>query len=146
MKTFTFKLEDPVEYSSGGNMVEGNEIVFSAPKPNQRRKTTKLKQAFFRALPKEGEEDPDKKKDEDTVIRGAEVLYIIAQSDIADYPDFIETGRTLICDDVGKIDDIGVFNVTVADRLPIEVLEEIIGEYVANFIVRSAIRSIMKNS
>jgi hypothetical protein len=51
MKTFQFDLEEPVEFSHGGEMVEGNSITFYAPKPNQRKKTTKLKQAFFRALP-----------------------------------------------------------------------------------------------
>ena len=143
MKSFDYVLEEPVEYFVNGEQTEGSRITFYAPKPNQRKKTTKLKQAFFRALPKESSETSSK-PDEDIDIKGAEILFTIAQSD-ADYTEFIETGRSLICDKVGKIDDVEYLTTPIADRLSIDVLEDMIGEYVANFIVKSALKSLMKS-
>ena len=145
MKTFTFELEEPVEYSHGGDLVEGSSITFYAPKPNQRKKTTKLKQAFFRALPTDpNQANENQEKDEDFEIGGAEILFLIAHSKEADYPSFIETGRSLVCDKVGKVDDTEFFTTVVADKLDIDTLENIIGEYVANFIVRSSLKSLTK--
>ncbi len=141
MRTFDFSLDEPVEYSHGGDSVEGNSITFYAPKPNQRKKTTKLKQAFFRALPTDQNAPDDKPEEVD--ISGAEILFLIAHSNETDYPDFIETGRSLVCDKTGKVDDAEFFTTVIADRLDIDVLENIIGEYVANFIVRSSLKSLM---
>ncbi len=145
MKTFVFELEEPVEYASGGEQTEGSSITFYGPKPNQRKRTTKLKQSFFRALPKPDADAVDTKQPDDFTISGKEVLFLIAQSD-ADYPDFIETGRSLVTDKVGKVEDAEWFTTVVADRLETEVLEQIIGEYVANFIVSSSLKSLMKDS
>ena len=124
-------------------MVTGTHVVFYAPKPNQRKKTTKLKQMFFRALPKDGEPD-GKQPDENPDIKGRDILFLIAQSE-ADYTDFIEVGRSLVCDKVGKVDDVEFFTTVMADKLDINVLEAMIGDYVANFIVKSAMDSLMQN-
>jgi hypothetical protein len=135
-------LLEPVEFSHGGDVVEGSSITFYAPKPNQRKKTTKLKQAFFRSLPTEGEATGE--KPEELEISGTEVLFLIASSKEADYTEFIEIGRSLVCDKVGKVDDVENFTTFIADKLDIDVLENIIGDYVANFIVRSSLKSLMK--
>ena len=144
MKSFTFDLEDELEFSHGGEMVSGSSVTFYAPKPNQRKKTTQLKQAFFRALPTDGAESQGSKDDVEIEISGREVLFLIAQSD-ADYPQFIEVGRSLVCDKVGKVDDTEFFTTVLADKLTIDTLENMIGEYVANFIVRSALKSLTQN-
>lgn len=134
-----------MEFSHGGDMVTGNSITFYAPKPNQRKKTTVLKQMFFRALPKSGDVatgDASPADDED--IKGKDILFLIAQSD-ADYPQFIEVGRSLVCDKVGKVDDVEYLTTSLADKLDIDTLESMIGEYVANFIVRSALAKLMQS-
>lgn len=143
MKSFVFELDEKVEYSHQGDQTEGSSVTFYAPKPNQRKKTTQLKQMFFRALPTDG--DADQKSEAEPDIKGTDILFLIAQSD-ADYPHFIEVGRSLVCDRTGKVDDVEFLTTVIADKLDIEVLEEMIGEYVANFIVRSALASLMKNS
>jgi len=144
VKTFEFKFDEPIEFSHGGERVEGNSITFYAPKPKQRKKTGKLKQAFFRALPTEGNENQSSHRNEEVEISGAEVLFLVAHSKETDYPDFIETGRSLICDQVGKIDDTEYFTTFIADNIELDVLEEMIGEYIANFIVRSSLQSLTK--
>lgn len=144
MKSFVFELPEPLEYSTGGNVTDGTQITFYAPKPNQRKKTAQLKQAFFRALPKEGGGSNQDQKGDEFSIEGNEVLFVVAQSD-SDYGQFIETGRSLICDKLGKVDDVEFFTTVMADKLDLDTLESMIGEYVANFILRSALQSLMKS-
>jgi hypothetical protein len=81
---------------------------------------------------------------DDYEISGGEVLFLIAHSKESDYPAFIETGRSLVCDKVGKVDDTEWFTTVVADKLDIDILENMIGEYVANFIVRSSLKSLTR--
>lgn len=142
----TFEFESPIEVAHGGEVISCNRIEFTAPKASQRKKTTKLKQMFFRAVTGSADARPnidkaDKPKKDD--LNGAELLIVMAQSDV-DYVDFIEVGRSLVCENVGKLDGVEPFTVHIADNLDSDVLESIIGEYVANFILRSALKSAMK--
>lgn len=148
MKTFEFEFEEPIEYAHKGEVTLGHKVVFTAPKSNQRKKTTKLKQMFFRAIASIQGDEPNKPETNDVNknpdIEGDKLLILMAQSDV-DYTDFIETGRSLICDGVGKVDDVEPFTVFMADKLGIDELELMVGEYVANFILRSALKSAMKS-
>jgi len=140
VKTFDYELEETLEYGVGGNVAQGSKIHFYAPKAKQRKKTGQLKQMFFRALPTDGNsEDVQQGKEDD--VTGEMILFLIAQSD-QDYTDFIEIGKTLICDGNAKIDDIEKFTAGHAELVTIDDLEQMVGEYVAHFIVRSALNSI----
>lgn len=146
MKSFDFILDEPVEYAVKGETTTGNKITCYAPKPSQRTKAMKLKQTFFQAIPKNRPTnvEADKKSAEDQDITGNEVLFIVAQSE-ADYPAFIELGRSLICDKNAKIDDVEYITTAIIDKLEVETLEALVGDYVANFIVSSALKSLPKN-
>lgn len=147
MKSFTFELSEPVSYSSKGEVTQGTSITFYAPSAAQRKKVTKLKQFFFRALPKEidAEVERDKTKNtEQAEITGEAIIALIAGSD-ADYSEFIELGRSLLCERNAKIDDIEFLTAPILDRISIDELENMVGQYVANFIVKSALMSLGKN-
>ena len=141
MKTFEFELEEPIEYGVGGNVATGSKVVMYAPKAKQRKKTGQLKQMFFRALPTDGDADADVKEGAESEITGDMILFLIAQS-AEDYTDFIEVGKSLICDGNAKIDDLEKFNAAHAEMLSIDDLDRMVGGYVAHFIVRSALNSI----
>lgn len=140
MKTFTFDLTEPIEYSHKGELVQGTSITLYAPKPAQRKKAMKLKQVFFQSLPKsDGSERKTNEKESE--IDGNMVLFIVAQSD-ADYADFIETGRSLLCDRNAKINDEEYLTTVTVDKLDLDDMETMIGQYVANFIVKSALKAL----
>lgn len=145
MKTFSYELTEPIEYSVKGEQAFGSSITFYAPKPVQRKKTTKLKQMFFQSLPKSDGTRPEQtQKDETPEVTGDAILGLIASSN-TDYSEFIELGRSLICDKNAKIDDVEFLTTALVDRIDIDSLEEMIGQYVANFIVRSALKSLGKS-
>ncbi len=142
MKSFTFDLSEPLEYSRNGEVVLGEKIVLYAPKPAQRKKAMKLKQTFFQSLPKgDGSAQQNNKEKESEEIEGHMVLFIVAQSD-ADYAEFIETGRSLICDRNAKIDDAEYLTTFTMDKIDLDEMENMVGQYVANFIVRSALKAL----
>jgi hypothetical protein len=147
MKTFTFDLTEPIEYSSGGELVSGTSITLYAPKPSQRKKAMHLKQIFFQAMSeaaedaKPNDDNADKKVPE---IEGGMLLVIIAQSK-ADYVEFIETGRSLICDKNAKINDAEYLTTVTMDKMDLDDMENLVGQYVANFIVKSALRALGKS-
>lgn len=147
MKSFEFELPEPIEYHVRGEVSLGNKVVFYAPKPAQMKRVTRLKQIFFRALPKsdsnERAERPDK-SDIESEITGEAILTLVASSD-ADYPEFIDIGKALLCDKNGKIDDAEYLTNTLADKLDIYTVEQMVGQYVANFIVKSALKSLGKS-
>lgn len=146
MKSFDFELPEPIEYHVKGEVSLGNRVVFYAPKPSQMKRVTRLKQIFFRSLPKtDSVKSVDRDKQDATdEITGDAILALVASSD-ADYPEFIEVGRMLICDRNAKIDDAEYLTTALADKLEINTIEEMVGQYVANFIVKSALRSLGKS-
>ena len=158
MKTLEYKLSQPVEYADQGEQVEGDVLVCTAPKGKNRKDATRIKQMFFRAMPsldefsdeqKEAAEqrkaESDNSESSDVEIDGGEVLFMIMQSTKVEYDEFIELGRKMISSGLCKVDGIKEVNSTVLDRLSVEELENLIGDYVAFFIVSSAMKS-MQNS
>lgn len=148
MKTFDFVLDEPIDYVVGGEVTSGSRITFYAPKPSQRKKVMKLKQIFFQALPKTSSTDvkPEKPSDNaaDDDINGDAIIALVASSN-ADYAEFIELGRSLICDQNAKIDDVTYLTTVLVDKIDVDVLESMVGQYIANFIVKSALKSLGKS-
>lgn len=148
MKTFDFYLEEPIEYASGGEVVSGSKITFYAPKPSQRKKVMKLKQLFFQALPKTSGTDVKAEKpgddDLDNEINGDAIIALVASSS-ADYAEFVELGRSLICDQNAKIDETVYLTTVLIDKVDVDTLESMVGQYIANFIVKSALKSLGKS-
>lgn len=156
MKTLEYRLAQPIEYSDQGEMVPGEVLVLTAPKGNQRKDITKLKQTFFRAIssgnesptPEQIEEAKGKRgevEDSELEINSDEVLFIVMQSSSVDYADFIEIGRKVLIGGICKIDGVKTVNAVIIDRLSVEELENLIGSYVAFFIVSSAMKSMQSN-
>lgn len=145
MKSFKFDLPEPIMYATRGEPAEGTSITCYAPKPNQRKKVMKLKQMFFQSLPKsEGQTTEKQPTAEDTEITGDAVLFVVAQSN-ADYSEFIEIGRSILCEANAKVNDEEYLTTVLIDKLDLDVMEDLIGQYVANFIVKSALKSLGKN-
>ena len=157
MKTLEYRLAQPIEYSDQGEMVPGEVLVLTAPKGNQRKEITTLKQTFFRAISsntnsastEQIEEAKNKRETKEEVeeieINSDEVLLVVMQSSDVEYADFIEIGRKVITGGVCKIDGVKTVNAVIIDRLPVEELEKLIGSYVAFFIVSSAMTSMQSN-
>jgi hypothetical protein len=156
MKTLEYRLTQPIEYSDQGEMVPGEVLVLTAPKGNQRKEITKLKQTFFRAISSGNESlseeqievAKDKRSEsesEEIEINSDEVLFIVMQSSSVDYADFIEIGRKVILGGICKIDGVKTVNAVIVDRLSVEDLENLIGSYVAFFIVSSAMKSMQSS-
>ena len=156
MKTLEYRLAQPIEYSDQGEMVPGEVLVLTAPKGNQRKDITKLKQTFFRAITstndpanseqiEEAKEKRDEVEESELEINSDEVLFVVMQSSSVDYADFIEIGRKVLIGGICKIDGVKTVNSVIIDRLSVEELENLIGAYVAFFIVSSAMKSMQSS-
>lgn len=145
MKELEFHLEEPLEYAHDGDPATTEEITLKAPKTRQRKTVGKLKQYFFRALPKDQTDDDEKKQDQpqdEVEIKGDEIIFLIAQSDV-DYTDFIEQGRKLMLSGTAEVAPGVPLTDVLIDRMSIDDVDRMIGEYVATFIVRSALKSVL---
>ena len=156
MKTLDYRLSQPVPYADQGETVEGEVLVCTAPKGKNRKDVTKLKQMFFRSLPDQDSASIEKAQaakelkeeeasEEDISINGNEILFIVMQSAKVEYDDFIELGRKVLSSGCCSIDGVKEVNSTIIDRLSVEELENVVGEYVAFFIVSSAMKSMQNN-
>ncbi len=146
-----FYLLVPISYSSGSSQHNATFIRLFAPSSKVSRECSALKQAFLRAVPIP--EDKDKaaaaaaaSADSSDTLKGSEVIEIIALSAKVDLPDVLEVGRRLLlAPNIVKVEGEAKLTSALMDRLDQEDFENMIGEYMVNFTLASALSKTKKD-
>lgn len=125
-----------ITYAHAGDQPSASFILLTAPTSRHSRECAFLKQAFFRAVPRDQEPDPDAKFESPS---GADMITILAMSRDVDLADVIDVGKKLLVQGVAMVDGSEKLNQTILDRMHQEDVEEMIGEYMVNFTLASTL-------
>lgn len=146
-KEITFTLSEPVQYANKGELQAGTFLTLLPPTSKNMTECAGLKQAFFRALPKNGQMSTEvESSDNDAEVTGDAVMTMIAMSKDVELSSVLVLGRELLTSGVALIEGEVKLTKPIADLLTQDDLEGVIGEYIANFILASALRKAKKTS
>ena len=142
----TYELESPVEYASKGELEAGKFIVLKAPTSKNMAECAFLKQAFFRAIATIPKQDRgDVAEDDGTEVDGEAVMSIITMSTGVELAAVLLTAKDLFTSGLAMVEGEVKLTKPIMDTMSQDDLEAMTGEYLANFILASALRK-MKNS
>lgn len=140
---FNYELEQSFEYASKGEQCTASFITLTAPTSRNMKECAELKQAFFRALPKTPLQDsvevPEDNADE---LDGAGVMLLIAMSRDVELSVVLCTARELFSTGIAKVDGEEKLTKTLLDKMNQDDLEAMTGDYLANFILASALQKL----
>lgn len=143
--TFNYELKSPFDYDHKGNVVEAQFITLRAPSSKEISETADLKQAFFRALPKDststGDESEEGSLDD---LNGDAIMMMIAISPDVTLKTVLLCARELF-KIVATVDGEERMTVPLLDKIDPEDLETMVGEYYLNFVLASWLKK-MKDS
>jgi hypothetical protein len=140
-----YALQEPVQYANKGEMVEAMFVTLNPPTSRNMTECAQLKQAFFRALPKTGEIEAEASDGGQAELTGEAVMTMITMSPDVELASVLVTGRELLTSGLALIDGEEKLTKPVLDNMSADDLEGMIGEYLVNFILASALRK-MKTS
>jgi hypothetical protein len=145
-----FELTTKFTYANKGEQVEAGWIELTAPTVKNAKECAALKQSFFRALPKadpvavdqmsEAAPEPSDKEE----MKGAEIMTILSMSKDVELHTVLLHGRELFNSGVAMIDGEIKLTKPLIDLMSMDDLENMTGEYLANFILASSLKT-MKN-
>jgi hypothetical protein len=134
-----YELTGPFDYAHKGEQHTASFITLAAPTSRNMKECAQLKQAFFRALPKERPTDtPEKEQDE--TIDGDAIMILIAMSHDVELASVLCTARELFSSGVGLVDGEEKLTKLLLDKVSQDDLEVMTGKYLANFILASALQ------
>lgn len=134
---FIYRLQRKLPYAKGGQMIEGEFIACTAPSSRNMAECAFLKQAFFRALPKgEGGEASASEAE----ITGEGIMMLITISPDVELAQVLITARELLSSGVAMVDGEQKLTKPLIDAMGPDDLEGLAGDYLANFILASALR------
>lgn len=141
-KEIMYALETPLTYAKAGLQVEGSFIALAAPTSKNMTECAFLKQAFFRSLPKTKPEDREELSSETPEITGEGVITLITMSKDVDLSGVLLTAKELFTSGVAMVDGEVKLTKPLLDAMSQDDLEAMTGEYMANFILASALRKL----
>lgn len=143
-KEIIYTLEQPLPYAKAGVMIEGSFIALMAPTSKNMSECAFLKQAFFRALPKTtaAEQAANAGEADESDITGAGIITIITMSKDVDLAGVLITAKELFTSGVAMVDGEVKLTKPLLDAMSQDDLEAMTGEYMANFILASALRKL----
>lgn len=141
-----YQLETSIMYHFKGDEVEGGFISLYPPSSKNIKECCELKQAFFRSLPKNDATKPpvEDEKDEDAGITGEAIIGLISMSDKVELSHVLLTARELFKSGVALMEGETKLTTPMLDKLSIDDLEGMVGEYMAVFILASALKKMNK--
>lgn len=145
--TITYELKVSVPYHDKGEVVEGQFITLSAPSSRNLSECADLKQAFFRAMPKDEagrEGSPLSEADKNNDITGDAIMMLISMSPEVELKKVLLTARELFSSGVAKIDGETKVTKPILDSFSQDDLEDMTGMYLANFILASVLKKMKK--
>ena len=142
MKEYNFDLSESFEYACKGLPVTANHILFKAPTSRNMTLISGLKQAFYRSLPKNRPDVSEADKNEsDNEITGEDVITLISSSLDVELCNVLVMARELFVEkDIALVDGETKLTKPLIDLIHPDDYEMMVGEYLANFILASALR------
>ena len=137
-KELLIELKTPVLVNAGSDEEEINIISLEPPTGKIAHLCANIKSAFFTAvskLPADGTEEAKKDKSD---ISGKDMMQMMYMSGI-DMEKVIITAKEII-KATGLLGGEKVINQTIVDRMDPDDIENCLGEYMANFILKSALQ------
>jgi hypothetical protein len=144
---FEYILKTKFGYASKGETAEATFITLFAPTSKTTRQCAALKQAFFRAMGEQegggGEEQTDSSFD----IEGSDVMALLAMSKNVDLPDVIDISKQLFkMPGIALVDGETKLGESLIDRMSVDDIEDMLGEYMINFILASSLKRLREKS
>jgi len=138
----TFELTEPFKYAEKGDQVEAKFITLKAPTSRNMSHIAFLKQAFYRALPKDQKKevgDDAPKKDDD--ITGEDIMSILMASMDVELSAVLATAKELFASkDIALVDGETKVTKPILDDMSPDDFFAMTGEYLANFILHSVLQ------
>jgi len=137
----TFNLTEPFNYAEKGEQVEAKFITLKAPTSRNMSHIAFLKQAFYRALPKNQEvkNQDDVKKDDE--ITGEDIMTILSASMDVELSSVLVTAKELFASkDIALVDGETKVTKPILDDMGPDDFFAMTGEYLANFILASVLQ------
>lgn len=138
VNSFTYELLTPVPYALKGEQADGTFIELSAPTSREMAHVTALKQMFYRALPKDGEQSDEEDAGTDN-LTGETIMALIYTSEV-DAHKLLLTAVELF-KTVGLIEGETKLTKPIIDAIDLDDLEKMTGEYMLNFILASVLQN-----
>ncbi len=149
MQELLYDLKTKISYSNKGNQEEGSFIQLSPPTGKNIKECAFLKQAFFQALPKADavtiESVTEKEENIDDVMTGEAVMMIISGSKDVLLSAVLAHARELFASGVAMIEGEVKLTKDLIDRMDLQDLEGMTGEYLSNFMLASSLNSLKKS-
>lgn len=137
-KDLVIELTSPILVAGKGDEIEMDFIELKPPTGKIAGLCANIKSAFFSAVAKLPKGDDSDKKKDDSDIKGSDMMQMMFMSGI-DMEKVIITAKELI-KSVGLLGGEKVINQTIVDRMSPDDIELCLGEYMANFILKSALQ------
>ncbi len=134
---FDYVLKTPFPYALKGQQEEASFIRLQAPTSRHSQECMKLKQAFFRSLPKDsGTDDPSAEAEMPT---GEDVMIMIAMSNDVDLSEVLDVGIRLFTSGIALVDGESKLTKHLIDSMSQGDVELMLGEYLVTFTLASSL-------
>jgi hypothetical protein len=147
---FQYVLKQPFSYASHGEQVDAKFIAFTAPTSKTSRECAALKQSFFRAMSERNEaggQTVSTATEVETEIESADVIALLAMSKDVDLPEVMDIAKRLFqMPGIALVDGETKFGTSLVDKVSIDDFEDMIGEYMVNFILASSLKRLKDKS
>lgn len=145
MTEFEYTLKQPFDYAHKGEQYTASMLLCKCPTSKQIDKCARLKQAFYRAAAESAESAQDRQQSDratrDSDISAQEVLDAICQSNV-DFSEVMSIGISLISSGIVLIDGQEKLTRGLIDKMSLDDIESVLGEYYVNFIIASALQNL----
>lgn len=128
----------PFEYALRGQLTRAQFVLLRAPSSKQYRECAALKQAFFRAVPREVQKETGP-GEQSAEITASDVVSIIAASRDVSYEEVLDAARRLLTSGVAQVDGETKLTVPMLDNVGLEDLELMMGQYLVSFTLASTL-------
>jgi hypothetical protein len=138
-------IDTPVPYAGEeGKQIQCTCIHLYAPSAKQLENVTPMKQLFFQAVG--SLKDDDKAKDkppsqEKVEMSASDVMSMMFMSEV-DMTKFMNHAKALFISGMIKLDGKKDFNEGLIEKLSADDFEKVVGEYLVNFIIASALKKL----
>lgn len=148
MNDLKYELLGSFKYALKGDEQDAGWIELSAPTTKNMKECAAIKQAFFQSLPKTDAKDiealkelQDGKESKTEMLNGDEIIAMISASSDVSLAVVYANARELFCSGIALVDGEEKLTKPLMDKMTFEDFEAMTGQYIANFIIASSLKS-----
>lgn len=139
MEEFSFQLKKPVKYSHNGEDSEATFIILKEPSIKQLDYVTVFKKAFYQAAGKIESSSTEISGEDPKQVTGDQIMALLYQNS-PDMKQLFNVAKKLFYSiNIARVDGVVEFSDAIYQTMSIEDFERMIGEYLVNFILASAL-------